>query len=137
MYCILNFLSIQDDISNFTPALHRHVVSQAKEIARQCVEPPIKKKPNAPKFEPGPSLKKAIQFMIKCVKDFPNESCQFCHKNLFPEDPEVLFMNFVFHRKLAKIYVKSLLLFFANYKFFQNYINLQVPWLKNCHVSPW
>lgn len=83
------FFSIEEDVSNFTPALHRHVVSQAKEIARQCVEPPIRSKPNAPKFEPGPSLKKSIAFIIDCIKRLPTEDCQFCNNRCFPEDPEV------------------------------------------------
>lgn len=85
----LSIFSIQDDISNFPQALHRHMVSQSKEIARQCVEPPIKRKPNEPKFEPGPSLKKATEFLIDCVKRLPTERCQFCNKICFPEDPKV------------------------------------------------
>lgn len=86
---IIVFFSIEDDITNFSTTFHRYMVSQAKEIARQCVQPPIRPKPNQPKFEPGPSLKKAVAFLIDCVKRLPTEHCQFCHKICFPEDPKV------------------------------------------------
>lgn len=64
------------------------MVSQAKEIARQCVEPPVRT-PNKLRFEAGPSLKKVIEFLIDCVKRLPTEHCQFCNKICFPEDPKV------------------------------------------------
>nr|CAI5824572.1 unnamed protein product [Callosobruchus analis]CAI5858989.1 unnamed protein product [Callosobruchus analis] len=86
----INAVNIQDVDTNFTPAFHRHMVSQAKEIARRCVEPPLKKKPNEPKFEPSPSLKKSVEFLIDCVKRLPTEDCQFCKKVCFPEDPNLL-----------------------------------------------
>lgn len=65
------------------------MVYQAKEIARRCVERPLKKKPNDSKFEPRPSLREAVEFLIDCVKRIPTESCQFCKKTCFPADPNV------------------------------------------------
>lgn len=80
---------IQDTTTNFSPAFNRHMIGQAKEIARKCVEPPIKKKPNEPPFKPLPSLKKTVEFLIDCVKRLPLEHCQFCNKQCFPSDPTV------------------------------------------------
>lgn len=70
--------------------LKRYTISQAKEIARICVEPPLqKKKPNEAPFKPSISLEKTVNSLIDCIKRFPNEKCQFCKKNCLPENPEV------------------------------------------------
>lgn len=67
------------------------MLAQAKEIARRCVEPPLKKKPNEPPFKPAASLLKSIDFLIDCIKRLPSEHCQYCRKICFPEDPKVAF----------------------------------------------
>nr|XP_023014346.1 uncharacterized protein LOC111504084 [Leptinotarsa decemlineata] len=83
-------VDFQDVDTNFTQSFYRHMVAQAKEIARKCVEPPLRRKPNEPKFEPSPSLRKPVEFIIDCVKRLPTENCQLCKKNCFPSDPEDL-----------------------------------------------
>lgn len=65
------------------------MISQAKEISRQCVEPPLKKKPNAAPFKPEPSLKKSVAFLIDCIKRIPKEHCGYCKQECFPTDPNV------------------------------------------------
>lgn len=85
--------SLEDVKTNFSPAFHRHMLGQAKEIARKCVEPPLKKKPNEPPFKPSPSLKKSVDFLIDCVKRLPLENCQFCGKICFSSDPKVILLN--------------------------------------------
>lgn len=78
--------------TNFSPYFQRHIIAQAKEIARQCVEPPLRKrKPNEPPFQPSPSLEKSAIFLIDCIKRLPLEECQFCKIKCFPDDPEVPF----------------------------------------------
>ncbi|XP_050303557.1 uncharacterized protein LOC126741227 [Anthonomus grandis grandis] len=86
----LTAVDIQDIDTNFTLTFYKHMVAQAKEIARRCVEPPLKPKPKDPPFVPGPSLQKTINFLIDCVKRLPTENCQFCKKACFPEDPQLL-----------------------------------------------
>ncbi|KAJ3657465.1 hypothetical protein Zmor_009266 [Zophobas morio] len=83
-------IDIQDVSTNFSSAFNRHMVGQAREIARKCVEPPIKKKPNDPPFKPSPSLQKSVEFLIDCVKRLPSENCQFCKQRCFPSDPRQL-----------------------------------------------
>lgn len=86
----MNIFRIQDINTNFPSAFFRHIYAQAQEIARQCVEPPLKKpKPNEPPFKPSPSLQKTASFLIDCIKRLPNEACQFCRKQCFLEDPNV------------------------------------------------
>lgn len=75
--------------TNFSAALNTHIIAQAKEIARKCVEPPLKKNKNEAPFQPTPSLKKTIEFLINCVKNFPQEKCQICDKLCLPENPAV------------------------------------------------
>lgn len=66
------------------------MLAQSKEYARQCVEPPLRrKKANEPPFKPSPSLEKVVSFLTDCVKRFPKEKCQFCKEQCFPDKPEV------------------------------------------------
>lgn len=85
------FCSIKTVETNFSQYFHRHLVAQAKEIARQCTEAPLRKKKtcNEPPFKPKPSLEKAASFLIDCVKRLPQEKCQFCKQECFPLDPDV------------------------------------------------
>lgn len=81
--------SLQDIDTNFPPVFNRHMIAQAREISRQCAEPPLKKKPNAPPFKPEPSLRKCVAFLIDCVKRLPKENCQYCKQQCFPTNPDV------------------------------------------------
>ena len=49
---------------------------QARELARRCVEAPLKPKPNAPPFVARPSLEPAVVFLVNAVKRYPLEQCQ-------------------------------------------------------------
>ncbi|XP_044748138.1 uncharacterized protein LOC123309216 [Coccinella septempunctata] len=83
----IEFLEVK---TNFSNALNTHIIAQAKEIARRCVEPPLKPKKNDTPFKPSPSLKKSVEFLINCVKNFPEEKCQICEKRCLPDDPALL-----------------------------------------------
>lgn len=81
--------------TNFPPAFFRHIVAQAQEIARKCIEPPLKK-PNAktPAFKPSPSFQETVSFLIHCIKKLPTEHCQYCQEQCFPEDISVRCHNY-------------------------------------------
>ncbi|KAK9870964.1 hypothetical protein WA026_009926 [Henosepilachna vigintioctopunctata] len=102
-------IEIQDLTTNFSPALNRHIIAQAKEIARKCVEPPVKQNKNDPPFKPNPSLKKSVEFLITCVKSFPSEQCQICKKNCLPEDPALLELDENSSSHIERIYCGHLL----------------------------
>ncbi|XP_017763062.1 PREDICTED: uncharacterized protein LOC108552890 [Eufriesea mexicana] len=80
-------VNLEDADTNFPSLFIRHIIGQGKEIARQCVEPPLKKKTQAP-FTPSPSLKIVTSFLIKCVKTLPQEHCQSCRQTCLPVNPE-------------------------------------------------
>lgn len=91
--------------TNFPPALQRHLFEQGREIARKCVEPPLKKqKPNEPPFKPQPSLEKSVRFFISYVKQLPKQTCQFCKKQCLPSDPQLIEMNEESPQYLERIY---------------------------------
>lgn len=52
--------------TNFPPLFTRHFTGQGRELARQCVEPPLRKKSHTP-FIPSPSLEVVTSFLIQYV----------------------------------------------------------------------
>eukprot|EP00088_Acartia_fossae_P015668 TRINITY_DN18621_c0_g1_i1.p1 TRINITY_DN18621_c0_g1~~TRINITY_DN18621_c0_g1_i1.p1 ORF type:complete len:331 (-),score=-0.05 TRINITY_DN18621_c0_g1_i1:241-1233(-) len=72
---------------NFPRVFKVWFVENSKELARRCVEPPKKPKPNQPKFEVKPSVLPSARFLIESVQRYPTERCQICKQVLFPEDP--------------------------------------------------
>ncbi|GJQ74975.1 hypothetical protein Trydic_g9600 [Trypoxylus dichotomus] len=97
-------INLQDIDANFPPSFNHHMFSQAREIARQCVEPPLKRKPNAPPFKPAPSLKQSVAFLIDCVKRLPKESCGFCKQECFPTNPDLIISDENSPRHIERIY---------------------------------
>jgi len=87
-----NYPTDRVDIStsdcNFPRVFRVWFIENSKEFARRCVEAPLKPKPNAPKFQPTPSLLPAAKFLIESVHRYPTEKCQICKQVLFPEDPD-------------------------------------------------
>jgi len=101
---------------NFPASMAYYFVSQAKEFARQAVEPPLKKNPKyvdaaicrrkcrvvffliiiltcynrMPEFQPSPHVKKVFEFLVKyCAKRYPVEVCPICGEQTLPGDPSV------------------------------------------------
>ncbi|XP_048516619.1 uncharacterized protein LOC109535627 isoform X2 [Dendroctonus ponderosae] len=83
-------VDIQQVETNFTTPFYTHMIAQAKEIARRCVEAPLHPKPNAAPFVPIPSMEKTLLFLIDCVKRLPFEECPFCTEKCFPSDAKLL-----------------------------------------------
>lgn len=110
-----------DDVeTNLPPLFERHLCGQAVETARQCVQPPIRPKPSDPPFKPLPSLKPVIMFIIKAIKQIPNEKCQLCKEQCLPADPqdaerdetadkhvERLYCSHLFHLQCLITYMKT------------------------------
>lgn len=77
--------------SNFPDLLKKFFVGQAVEIARKCVQPPIKPKKGDPPFKPERSLKPVCEFLVKdCVKRYPQENCPICKERSLLKDPEAV-----------------------------------------------
>ncbi|KAK0176771.1 hypothetical protein PV328_000876 [Microctonus aethiopoides] len=88
----INAVSITDVETNFPQLFCRYLLGQGREIARRCIEPPIKLKPNQ-KFSPSPSLNSVASFLIRTVKKFPNENCQLCKGICLPINPADAIIN--------------------------------------------
>ncbi|KAF5304590.1 hypothetical protein FQA39_LY09641 [Lamprigera yunnana] len=98
-------IEIQQIDSNFPPAFQRHISGQIKEIARQCIEPPLRKaKPHEPPFKAKPSLEKCICFLINCIKLLPKEKCQLCKQQCLPLDPQFIEVREDSPRHIERIY---------------------------------
>jgi len=78
---------------NFPRVFRAWFIENSKELARRCVEPPKKPKPNAPKFEARASLETAVNFLVDSVQRYPVEGCQVCRQRLFPPDPDQAIHN--------------------------------------------
>ncbi|XP_067674988.1 uncharacterized protein [Haliotis asinina] len=104
---------------NFPPLLKTFFQAQAIEISRQCVQPPLKKKPKDPPFQPKPSLRPVCEFLIRdCCKRYPKEVCQLCKDNVLSEDPETqtrepkkrlerVYCGHLFHTGCLNTYMKT------------------------------
>ncbi|KYN18484.1 PREDICTED: uncharacterized protein LOC108762463 [Trachymyrmex cornetzi] len=113
-----NCVIYSDVDTNFPPLFNRYLVGQGRELARKCVEPPLRKQQNP--FTPSPSLNTVVSFLIKSVKAFPQESCQHCKVKCLPTDPkeividenadfhaERLYCGHLFHLKCLVTYMKT------------------------------
>lgn len=116
----INCVIFSDVDTNFPPLFKRYLVGQGKELARQCVEEPLKKQAQQKTFAPSPSLNIAASFLIKTVKAFPQEPCQHCKVICLPANPEEavtdenadfhaerLYCGHLFHLKCLVTYMKT------------------------------
>ncbi|XP_053959221.1 uncharacterized protein LOC128863867 [Anastrepha ludens] len=84
-------VQLQQQESNLPPILVRYLNGQSCEIARQCVEPPLRvDKNNQAAFQPVPSLYRALKFCLEATSDFDVELCPICDKKVLPKEPSQL-----------------------------------------------
>ena len=107
--------------SNFPAILEHHFVAQAQEIARQCVQEPLRKNPRSPPFEAKPSLYTVLEYLSAfCIHAFPVEICPCCKKPALADDPEKcetnpnadmfvewVYCKHVFHHACLDVYMKT------------------------------
>uniref|UniRef100_A0A0A9Y6D9 E3 ubiquitin protein ligase RIN2 n=1 Tax=Lygus hesperus TaxID=30085 RepID=A0A0A9Y6D9_LYGHE len=74
--------------SNLPPAIQRYLQGQAREKARVCVEPPLRRNPKAPPFVASPSVKLVGCLLLSAVRGLPKQRCQGCQGPCLPENPE-------------------------------------------------
>ncbi|XP_076035708.1 uncharacterized protein LOC143021827 [Oratosquilla oratoria] len=79
-------VGIEAKESNFPAVFQRWFTAQSVEIARRCIEPPLKKKPKDPPFVLKPSMEPVVSFLIKEAHAFPRQTCKVCGEKAFPED---------------------------------------------------
>ncbi|KAL6432094.1 hypothetical protein ACFW04_006664 [Cataglyphis niger] len=116
----INCVTFSDVDTNFPPLFKRYLVGQGRELARRCVEPPLKKQAQQKPFTSKPSLNTVASFLIKTVKAFPQEPCQHCKVICLPANPEEivtdenadfhaerLYCGHLFHLKCLVTYMKT------------------------------
>ncbi|KAK3748436.1 hypothetical protein QZH41_017308 [Actinostola sp. cb2023] len=78
-------VSIDIKESNFPSSFVKVFTGQAVDMARQCVQPPVRRNPKAPPFQPKPSLRIVCDFLIRdCVRRYPTEQCVLCKRRALP-----------------------------------------------------
>ncbi|XP_074656157.1 uncharacterized protein LOC141909586 [Tubulanus polymorphus] len=105
---------------NFPEVFSRYFFGYAVEITRRCVQPPIKKNPKDPPFQPKPSLKLVADFLFTCVRRYPTEQCALCNKNALPANPkeiikdplndeyiERVYCGHIYHKRCMDLYFKT------------------------------
>lgn len=107
--------------SNFPKLLETHFVAQSIEIARRCVEAPLKKNPKAKPFEVKPSLYPVLEYLSgESTHTFPTERCPYCKKQALHDDPEKnvtdehadnfvewIYCNHIYHHLCLDKYMKE------------------------------
>lgn len=92
--CKIYIFRLEEYTANFPEVFNLYLVGQFTEIARQCVEPPLRKiktkKQSAPQpFQIKPSLEPSVKFMIETVIRFQHEKCPVCKEQCLPDNPMV------------------------------------------------
>ncbi|CAG2238926.1 unnamed protein product [Mytilus edulis] len=108
-------VKIELEDHNFPEILKVNFISQATEIARKCVQPPIKKKPKDPPFEPQPSVLPVVKFLVESVKKFPVMCCPLCKERVLPQNPSEPVTDK--RRRMEKLYCGHLFHFICLYKY--------------------
>ncbi|XP_042903554.1 uncharacterized protein [Parasteatoda tepidariorum] len=89
---------------NFPKNFEKWFIGQSAEIARKCVEKPLKQKPKDPVFQPKPSLWPTLKFLRDEVKRFPTEICQLCKEFCFSKNPSECVSNEHDEKHIEKVY---------------------------------
>lgn len=80
--------------SNLPNVLIRYLNGQSREIARQCVEPPLRlNKEQLANFQPVRSLYRTLKFCLEATRDFHQELCPICDKTVLQQEPENLVLD--------------------------------------------
>ena len=91
MHCV----ELKGQETNLPDVLLRYLNGQSREIARQCVEPPLRlpKGKTLADFKPVPSLYRALKFCLEATLAFHSEECPICQLLVLPHDPNDLEKN--------------------------------------------
>ncbi|XP_060071641.1 uncharacterized protein LOC132551507 [Ylistrum balloti] len=112
-------VTVEVDEHNYPDLLKTNFAAQAIEIARRCVQAPIKKKPKDPPFQVKPSLFPVCKFLIQdSLKKYPRMMCPLCKEQALPTNPsekqtdprknvERVYCGHLFHFGCLKRYLKT------------------------------
>ncbi|XP_069102290.1 uncharacterized protein [Argopecten irradians] len=81
-------VTVEVDEHNYPELLKTNFAGQAIEIARRCVQPPLKKKPKDPPFQIKASLLPVCTFLVESLKKYPRMLCPLCKEQALPTNPD-------------------------------------------------
>ncbi|XP_030555335.1 uncharacterized protein LOC115758724 [Drosophila novamexicana] len=107
--------------SNLPTVLVRYLNGQSREIARQCVEPPLRlSKEELAHFRPVRSLYRTLKFCLEATRDFHQELCPICNSTVLQAQPESMVLDehadafvervycgHLFHQGCLKLYLSE------------------------------
>lgn len=82
----------------------RFLNGQAKEIARRCVEAPLRLDQRKEKFQVQPSLQPTLTFLIEATSDFHIEICPICNQKCLPTNAESVETNDTADGYIERVY---------------------------------
>lgn len=98
-------VQLQNQDTNLPSILLRYLNEQSREIARQCVEPPVRLDKNEQlAFQPVPSLYRALKFCLAATSDFHIESCPICDRDVLPKNPTQLELDDTKDTYIERVY---------------------------------
>lgn len=115
-------VEFQQQETNLPAILLRYLNGQSREIARQCVEPPLRmpKGKTIADFQPVPSLYRALKFCLEATRGFHMEECPICGQLVLPRNPkdlekdenkdsyvERVYCGHLFHQGCLKLYLSE------------------------------
>ncbi|KAM8715956.1 hypothetical protein ACLKA7_002920 [Drosophila subpalustris] len=107
--------------SNLPNVLVRYLNGQSREIARQCVEPPLRlNKDELANFRPVHSFYRTLKFCLEATRDFHLELCPICDNPVLQAKPETavlddrddafverVYCGHLFHQGCLKLYLSE------------------------------
>ncbi|XP_037957610.1 uncharacterized protein LOC119687391 [Teleopsis dalmanni] len=101
-------VDLQNAETNLPAVLLRYLNGQSREIARQCVQEPLRvtkgKKQTNTTFKPVPSLYRSLKFCLEATRDFYKELCPICSSGVLPPDPEKLVVDDTKDEYVERVY---------------------------------
>lgn len=101
---ISNRCSWDDHESNLPITLVRFLNGQAKEIARKCVEAPLRVDASKRPFQAQPSFRATLKFLIDATVDFHIELCPICKAKCLPSNADCIETNDTEDQYIERVY---------------------------------
>lgn len=100
----MHFCSWDNYESNLPVTLVRFLNGQAKEIARKCVEAPLRLNETKSTFQVQPSFQATLTFLIEATLDFHIELCPICKHKCLPTNAECIETNDISDNYVERVY---------------------------------
>ncbi|EDV25583.1 uncharacterized protein TRIADDRAFT_23956 [Trichoplax adhaerens] len=94
--------------TNFPELLKKTLSGFCEEIARKCVEKPLKPNPKDPPFIPQPSLQPVTDYIVNFCRKHAIAKCPICKKLALPENPSQIVTDIEHDSYVERVYCDHL-----------------------------